>query len=134
MSFYSDYEHGCIDDFEYRQACASENRKARYEEEHLYDEDEGLSLYDEDEIKEMNLDQLQDALFEVIDAREEYPNDSTDDKALALDNLYQLISSEIQKHKDEDQGDEPYELPTEAEIDANKAYTAAQKEILKGYR
>lgn len=38
MSIYSDYKVGAIDDFEFEQYAAEENRRDRWERNHLYDE------------------------------------------------------------------------------------------------
>ena len=46
MSMFSDYECGAMDEFEYREACKSMNRRDRYEREHMYDE------FDDDEFDE----------------------------------------------------------------------------------
>ena len=38
MSYISDYKHGYLDDDEYRQIAAEENRRDRWESEHEYDD------------------------------------------------------------------------------------------------
>lgn len=46
MSIYSDYKVGAIDDFEFEQYAAEENRRDRWERAHLYDN------YEDDEEQE----------------------------------------------------------------------------------
>lgn len=39
MSYISDYKHGYMDDEEFRQCAAEENRRDRWEQEHEFDEE-----------------------------------------------------------------------------------------------
>lgn len=47
MSIYSDYAHGVLDDYEFRQACLREEREEQWYLDHQYDEYE-----DEDDEEE----------------------------------------------------------------------------------
>lgn len=45
-------------------------------------------MYENEQLKDMSIEQLEEALKDIIDAREAYPEDSMNRKALALDDAY----------------------------------------------
>lgn len=55
----------------------------------------GVMRYSDEQLNAMTLDKLKDILTDVINARESYPEDSTNRKALELDGLYLKLDDVI---------------------------------------
>lgn len=49
MSIYSDYAHGVLDEYEFRQACLWEEREEQWYLDHQYDDEEEEAEDDEEE-------------------------------------------------------------------------------------